>query len=103
MLPSPSITPRRNSIKNLLGTRNASRVKDFLGIEDYFQVTGAFMTQKTKLSRNPVFIIKFGKMAARRILSECYYQEATALYRKARLAQQCIRSYPGWTSSLTVK
>jgi len=48
------------------------------------------------------WVLKYGKIAARTILSQCYYKDALAMDRKARLAEKCITSHIGWAQSKTV-
>lgn len=48
------------------------------------------------------WILKFGKMAAREISKQCYYNGCLGLGRKVRLAQECLGSSTGWRSSKTV-
>lgn len=63
-----------------------------------FGVKGIVVTNKSKR----MFVIKFGKMAARVILRECYKKNWLALERKYILAKSCISSYKGWSRSLTI-
>lgn len=49
-----------------------------------------------------VFVLKYGKMAAREILNRCYYDGSFGLQRKVLLAQSCAASYRGWSKSKTV-
>jgi hypothetical protein len=51
---------------------------------------------------NDLFTLKYGKLAARVIFSECYYPRALTLQRKAVLAQKCVASVVGWSVSKTV-
>ena len=53
--------------------------------------------------RHPRYTLKFGKLAARVILSTCYVSNALALDRKAVLAAECLASSVGWSNSQTVK
>jgi len=46
--------------------------------------------------------LKYGKMAAREILSECYYEGCFGLQRKIALAKDCALSDRGWSKSKTV-
>jgi hypothetical protein len=46
-------------------------------------------------------VLKFGKMAARDILMQCYYPNNFSLTRKDILAEECINSYVGWRRSRT--
>ena len=48
------------------------------------------------------FRLKYGKMAAQRIIKRCYYEGCLGLDRKIRLAQECRDSYIGWKQSKTV-
>lgn len=48
------------------------------------------------------FRLKYGKVAARKILEECYYKGCFGLERKVRLAHECVTSYQGWSRSKTV-
>jgi len=47
------------------------------------------------------FVLKFGKMAARIIAKECYYQGCLGLERKIKLARECCLSSVGWQRSKT--
>lgn len=49
-----------------------------------------------------VWVLKYGKMAAREIARQCYYKNCFGLERKIKLAQQCLDSYTGWDKSTTV-
>lgn len=70
-------------------------------IQDLFQVTGILIINNPP-NRNPMYVLKFGKMAARQLLSKIYYENALALPRKQVLAKACINSYVGWKQSVTV-
>ena len=72
-------------------------------ISEQFMVRGAIFQRIDKRRNKKAYDIKFGKMAAREILTACYYKNYLALSRKAKLAQECISSYRGWTKSFTVK
>ncbi len=48
------------------------------------------------------YALKYGKLAAKVILSECYYPGAFALDRKAKLAAECVATSVGWSKSNTV-
>ena len=52
--------------------------------------------------KNDAYVLKYGKMAAIRILKDCYYENALALHRKALLAKECCVSKMGWATSKTV-
>ncbi len=53
-------------------------------------------------NRNTVYVLKFGKMAAREITKRCYYANCFGLDRKIKLANECFDSYIGWSKSKTV-
>ena len=52
--------------------------------------------------RSRVFSVKFGKLAAKRILDSCYYEDCLSLERKATLAKLCSASKSGWSKSKTL-
>jgi hypothetical protein len=45
--------------------------------------------------RNPLYILKYGKFAAKIILRGCYYDGALAMERKLKIAKKCIQSENG--------
>ncbi len=49
-----------------------------------------------------LWVLKYGKMAARQIAGQCYYKGCFGLDRKIKLAQACFDSYQGWSKSKTV-
>lgn len=66
-------------------------------VETWFSVKG-----RIHLSNASAFGLKFGKLAAQRILCECYYDGCLALERKAALAKSCVASVARWGKSQTV-
>ncbi|MBU1808695.1 MAG: LAGLIDADG family homing endonuclease [Candidatus Omnitrophica bacterium] len=48
------------------------------------------------------WILKYGKMAAKEIAKQCYYDNCLGLSRKIKLAQECCTSHRGWSKSKTV-
>ena len=66
-------------------------------IMDYFEVKG-----KIHYNSQTVWVLKYGKMAARELARQCYYKDCLTLGRKARLAKACVGSYQGWQRSKTV-
>lgn len=48
------------------------------------------------------FRLKYGKMAARAIVTKCYYEGCVGLQRKILLAKYCLNSRAGWEKSRTV-
>lgn len=57
---------------------------------------------KVHKSGNNLWVLKYGKMAAREIAKQCYYKNCFGLDRKITLAQKCFNSYKGWDKSVTV-
>jgi hypothetical protein len=69
--------------------------------ENFLGVLGKVHDKKQNDSS--MFVLKFGKMAARNLLSRCYYAGAgMALNRKALLAERCCASERGWSKSKTI-
>ncbi len=50
--------------------------------EDYFNVKGKLYNYKYKNKPNPIYILKFGKLAAKIIIKKVYYKNCLALNRK---------------------
>jgi hypothetical protein len=65
--------------------------------EQLFKVRG-------KIHKNTAntWVLKYGKMAARYIMQQCYYPGSFGLERKALLAEECINSNIGWSRSKTL-
>ena len=57
---------------------------------------------KIYVDHRGVWVLKYGKMAAREIAKRCYLRNGIGLKRKAKLAHECINSYWGWKKSKTV-
>ena len=57
---------------------------------------------KIHKSSESVWVLKYGKMAAKVIAEQCYYKECLGLDRKIKLAQGCFGSYAGWNKSKAV-
>jgi intein/homing endonuclease len=71
-------------------------------IEQIFRVRGRIHRDKRKKPRVDLFVLKYGKVAAKVILNRCYYKSALSLDRKAKLAQARCLSSIGWKQSKTV-
>lgn len=65
--------------------------------EQLLQVSG-----KVHRNANNTWVLKYGKMAAKEIIKQCYYENCFGLERKIKLAQECCSSRIGWTRSNTV-
>jgi hypothetical protein len=63
--------------------------------EKYFRVKGKIHTQ-AYANRNPIHIIKFGKLASKVILKEIYYPGCLSLHRKKLKAMECIETSSGF-------
>ncbi len=48
------------------------------------------------------WVLKYGKIAAKKIAEQCYYKNCLGLERKIKLAQECRSSYICWKQSKTV-
>lgn len=64
------------------------------GIENRFLVKGKIYLKKNK--HNPLYMIRFGKMAAKIILKECYYEGCLCLERKSIIVKNCLASINGF-------
>ncbi|MCX5687711.1 MAG: hypothetical protein NTV71_03605 [Candidatus Omnitrophica bacterium] len=83
--------------------RIASGSKKFLiwiqnEIEKIIEVKGKLYAQGEN-----IFVLKYGKMAARIIANKCYYENCFGLRGKVKLALECINSYKGWERSKTIE
>jgi DNA-binding transcriptional regulator WhiA len=72
-------------------------------IENTLQAHGRIHVAKRKNRKNPIYVIKFGKVASKIILQQCYYVGSVALNRKLLLAVKCIQSENGWKKYKTMK
>ena len=61
-------------------------------IEKYFSTSGKIYIDKRKERKNQLYIIKFGKFAAKKILGGIYYKDCFALNRKLKKVQNCLKS-----------
>jgi len=71
-------------------------------IEGLFRVKGPIHRDIRERPRVDLFVLKYGKIAAKIILNKCYYRNCLGLDRKIKLAQECCLSYIGWHQSKTV-
>lgn len=63
--------------------------------EKSFGVKGKLYSYLMKDKKNPIFIIKFGKLAAKIILKKCYYKNCLSLDRKLKIVKKCLKSENG--------
>ena len=72
-------------------------------MEQLWNVRGRIHKEPASGQRpRPKYILKYGKLAAKAILGNCYYRGAIALERKRKIANGCISSNVGWSRSKTV-
>ncbi len=65
-------------------------------IQTYYKVRGKIHTSSKQLSRNPMYIIKFGKLPAQLILRNIYYTNCLSLARKYKKASECQKAKNGF-------
>jgi len=71
--------------------------------ERLWETNGILHMERPRLAnRRAMYILKYGKLAAKHILTQCYYPGVFALERKRRLAEDCISTPVGWAKSKTV-
>lgn len=61
-------------------------------IKKYFNVKNRFYCRMEKNKEHPIYIIKFGKIAAMKILERIYYPGCLSLERKHLQAKMCLQS-----------
>ena len=61
-------------------------------IESYFSTSGKIYISKRRNSKNPLYTIKFGKLATKIILDKVYYKNCLALSRKLKKVENCLKS-----------
>ena len=59
--------------------------------EDNFDVKGKVYCYKYKYKKNPIYILKFGKLAAKAILRQIYYKNSLSLNRKNLKSIKCLQ------------
>lgn len=70
--------------------------------ERLWSLKGGVHKEAGKKRKNPLYTLKYGKLAAKVILTYCYYPGALALERKRQLAEVCSSGDVGWSKSKTV-
>lgn len=71
-------------------------------IEKWLGCKGKFYRETRPKWDSFVYTLKYGKMAAKKILISCYYQGSFGLYRKRKLADSCSKASSGWHKSKTL-
>lgn len=71
-------------------------------IETYLRCKGRIHSEFRPTWKNPVYTLKYGKMAAKAILQSCYYKGAFGMSRKTELANKCLKATSGWSQSKTL-
>ncbi len=59
--------------------------------ETYFRVRGKLHTYPSNSKRNALYVIKFGKLAAKIILKQIYYENSLSLERKMAKSKICLQ------------
>lgn len=59
--------------------------------EESFNVRGKLYSYKYKNKKNPIFVLKFGKLAAKVILKQVFYKGSLSLDRKNLKSIQCLQ------------
>ncbi len=60
-------------------------------IKKYFSAEGRLYCKKEKGRKNSIYVLKFGKITALRILEKIYYPGCLALERKLLQAKMCLQ------------
>ncbi len=82
------------SLRVVSGSRNfLAWLKDCA--EKEFKVAGKLYGQQSGGRKNPLYVLKFGKFAAKAILPMCYYKGCLALNRKLKSSIKCLQSEDG--------
>ena len=72
-------------------------------IEQLWNVKGQIHEETPKIERyHTKYTLKYGKLAAKHILTNSYYPGSFALERKRKIAIRCISCNVGWSKSQTV-
>lgn len=61
-------------------------------IQRSVNIQGKLYIRPAHKGRNPLYILKYGKFAAKVILRECYYPNALAMKRKLKSSIECLQS-----------
>jgi hypothetical protein len=64
--------------------------------ESFFKVRGKIYCYNQRNSKNPIHIIKFGKLASKIILNKIYYPNCLALHRKMLIVRKCLDTKNGF-------
>ncbi|MBP9728456.1 MAG: hypothetical protein KBD27_03720 [Candidatus Moranbacteria bacterium] len=65
-------------------------------IQNQYSVVGKIYTYTFKGKKNPINIVKFGKIATKIILKSAYYPGSLSLKRKLLQAERCLKTEDGW-------
>lgn len=60
-------------------------------IESRFDVRGKLYCYTYANKKNPIYILKFGKLTAKVIIKSCYYKDCFSLHRKNIKSAECLR------------
>ena len=68
-------------------------------IEEYLRCRGKVYSELRLNRKNFIYILKYGKIAAKKILQDCYYRSAFGLNSKIKVVENCLRVPSGWHRS----
>ena len=63
----------------------------------YFNAIGRVHVYPKRAHHNELYVLKFGKIAAKIIIDNCYYGNCLSLNRKLKKTVECLKSYRGWS------
>ncbi len=71
-------------------------------IERTYSIKGKMHVREGDEKRNAIYLLKFGKLAAKIILADIYYKGCLALDRKLKSSLKCLESNDGWSKFKTL-
>jgi len=72
-------------------------------IKKLYSLEGKIYKSSHRNRKNPLYVLKFGKFAAKIILRDCYVKGQIAMQRKLKIAQECIQSRNGLSKYRSLK
>ena len=67
-----------------------------------YSINGKMHVRASDDKRNAIYLLKFGKLAAKIILADIYYRGCLALDRKLKSSIKCLESKDGWSAFKTL-
>ena len=88
--------------------RITSGSRDFMGwlyreSQRHLKVIGKVYMYPKRENHNELYILKFGKIAAKIIFKKCYYKNCLSLNRKLQKSIKCLQSENGWSRYGTMR